>query len=77
MTKTKKTVDLHSRQRRERRTTITVTHGFVNTVCNRRRQSSAILHKIVLNLAVISSLVIALLYSLCIHTIYDTVAHFN
>ena len=52
--KIKKTVDLHSRPRHDRRTTLTVTHGFVNTVYNRKRQGSAISHKIVVNLAVFS-----------------------
>jgi len=44
--KPQKTADLHPRPRRDRRTTLTVTHGFVNTACNRKRQSSAILYKI-------------------------------
>jgi len=41
MKKNKKTVNLQ-------------THGFVNTVYNRKRQRSAILHKTVVSLAVFS-----------------------
>ena len=50
----KKTVDLHSRPRCDRRETLTVTHGFVNTMYNRKRQRSAILSIIVVSLAVFS-----------------------
>ena len=36
------------------RATLTITHGLVNTVYNRKRQRSAILHEIIVNLAVFS-----------------------
>ena len=52
--KQKKTVDMHSCPRCDRRAMLTVTHVFVNTVYNRKRHRCVILHKIVMSRAIFS-----------------------